>query len=120
VTDRLFDSASASKLGRKGRLSTYTFDNLRVASQADFEEQQKYAPPSEKFQYRPHNFEYMKMKNVIHNANLLKELGFLDPKLMENEKFNEMLMHNQSSASAFSKKRGRPRKMELAYEDLLK
>jgi len=46
-------------------------------------------------------------------------MGFLEPHVLGNEKVNQVMIENDSAVSNV-RKRGRPRKFDLTYEDMMK
>jgi hypothetical protein len=46
-------------------------------------------------------------------------MGFLEPQVLANETVNRVMIENDSAVSNV-RKRGRPRKFDLTYEDMLK
>ena len=55
----------------------------------------------------------------MHNYNLLSSMGFLENRVLQSEAVNKALAVNENTVSN-SKKRGRPKKFDLTYEDMLK
>jgi hypothetical protein len=46
-------------------------------------------------------------------------MGFLDPEVVESAQVNKIMIENDCALSSV-RKRGRPRKFDLTYEDLMK
>jgi hypothetical protein len=68
---------------------------------------------------RPHGFESTQLQTLIGNVNLLNQMGFLEPEVVESAQVNKIMIDNDSALSSV-RKRGRPRKFDLTYEDLMK
>lgn len=59
------------------------------------------------------------MKIIMDNYNLLSQMGFLDAEVLQSESINRVVADSDNAISLL-KKRGRPRKFDLTYEDMLK
>jgi hypothetical protein len=46
-------------------------------------------------------------------------MGFLEPEVVESAQVNKIMIENDSALSSV-RKRGRPRKFDLTYDDLMK
>lgn len=79
----------------------------------------KLAEAAARFKHRPHSFESLKMQTIISNYNLLQSMGFLEPQVAQSELINKSITNNENVLS-LNKKRGRPKKFDLTYEDMLK
>ena len=68
---------------------------------------------------RPHAFESTQLQTIVANVTLLNQMGFLDPDVLANEQVNRIMADNDSAMSSV-RKRGRPRKFDLTFEDMMK
>lgn len=68
---------------------------------------------------RPHGFESNQLQTIVGNITLLNQMGFLEPEVLESEQINRIMADNDSAVSSV-RKRGRPRKFDLTYEDMMK
>ena len=59
------------------------------------------------------------MQTVVSNINMLHQIGFLEPHVLANEQVYRVMMENDQAISNV-RKRGRPRKVDLTYEDMMK
>ncbi len=59
------------------------------------------------------------MHAIVHNYNLLSQMGFLEQEVLQSEEISKMMAEKDAGISLI-KKRGRPKKFDLTYEDMLK
>lgn len=67
---------------------------------------------------RPHAFESSQLQTIVSNINLLHQMGFLEADVLANDTVNRVMAENDSAVSNV-RKRGRPRKFDLSYEDMM-
>lgn len=70
------------------------------------------------FKHRPHSFESTKMQTIISNYNMLSQMGFLDQNVMQSEAINRLVNEQEEVIQALIKRRGRPKKFDITYEDM--
>ncbi|CDW79536.1 dna binding and zinc-finger domain-containing protein [Stylonychia lemnae] len=135
LTERIFNDATSQKTARKRtRQMHYNFkdaqrihDTKLSGRDNNFEEDYESAykrqntgyEANSRFKHRPHNFESTKMQAIIQNYNLLSQMGFLDQKVMQSEPINKLVNEKEEVIQSLIKKRGRPKKFDLTYEDML-
>lgn len=68
---------------------------------------------------RPHGFESNQLQTIVGNVALLNQMGFLDPEVLENDEIKRIMIENDNALSSV-RKRGRPKKFDLTYEDMMK
>ena len=59
------------------------------------------------------------MQTLVENYNLLASMGYLDNQVLENEKINQLIVDNENQNQQ-NKKRGRPKKFDITYEEMQK
>ncbi len=68
---------------------------------------------------RPHGFESNQLQTIVGNVALLNQMGFLDPEVLENDEIKRIMIENDNALSSV-RKRGRPKKFDLTYDDMMK
>lgn len=59
------------------------------------------------------------MQTIVGNVALLNQMGFLDPEVLENDEIKRIMIENDNALSSV-RKRGRPKKFDLTYDDMMK
>jgi len=53
---------------------------------------------------RPHGFESTQLQTLIGNVNLLNQMGFLEPEVVESAQVNKIMIDNDSALSSVRKR----------------
>ena len=143
LTDRIFNDATSIKSQRKRTKQVYyDFKEAQVIhdkkvlnkeGQGDGNEEEGegegwkarnrnggvMGEACKRFKNRPYSFESIQMQTIVSNYNLLQQMGFIEPQVLQNETISNMMSERDNTISMI-KKRGRPKKFDLTYEDMQK